>query len=114
MSDQLELKPLTEENFEEFASFLNCEDSGCYCSFWHQKFTSMEEWDKRKAKAPELNKSCMLDRVRSKFHLGSLVYRGKNLVAWVSVGPLIDFYWTWRRVAQLGAFIQLAQSQFFS
>ncbi|MFA6238559.1 MAG: hypothetical protein WC635_14590 [Bacteriovorax sp.] len=100
--EKLECKPLTEQNFEEFSSFLNCQDTGCYCSFWHQKISSMDEWDKRKAENPELNKSCVLDKVRSKFHLGVLVYREKKLVAWVSVGPLIDFYWAWKRVVQVG------------
>lgn len=102
MNRHLRLERLTETNFEEFSKFLNCQDSGCYCSFWHQKFTSMTEWDQRKAEAPELNKSCMLDRVRSRFHVGVLAYQGEQLVAWISVGPLPDFYWAWRRVGKLG------------
>jgi len=100
--DSLELRNLSEKNFEEFSTFLNCQDSGCYCSFWHQKFSSMDEWHERKKKSPELNKSCMLEKVRSKFHLGVLVYRKNELVAWISVGPFVDFYWAWKRVAQLG------------
>ena len=103
----LRLETLTEKNFDEFSSFLNCEDSGCYCSFWHQKLSSMEEWDKRKAEEPEKNKACMLDKVRSRFHLGVLVYRGDNLVAWVSVGPLPEFYWAWRRVSKIGELAKL-------
>ncbi len=99
---KIRLERLTEQNFEKFSSFLNCHDSGCYCFFWHQKFSSMEEWDKRKAESPELNKSCMLDKVRAKFHLGVLAYKGDELVAWISVGPVIDFYWAWRRVGSLG------------
>lgn len=98
----IRLERLTEANFETFASFINCEDGGCYCSFWHQKWSSMEEWDKRKAEAPEKNRSCMLDKVRSRFHLGVLAYQGDELVAWISVGPLPEFYWAWRRVGQLG------------
>jgi hypothetical protein len=102
MSQPIRLERLTEGNFETFASFINCEDGGCYCSFWHQKFSSMQEWDKRKAEEPQNNKACMLDKVRSRFHLGVLAYQGQELVAWISVGPLPDFYWAWRRVAQVG------------
>jgi hypothetical protein len=99
---EIRLEKLTEENFEVFSEFLNRHDSGCYCSFWHQKFSSMEEWDKRKAEEPEKNKACLLEKIRSRFHPGVLAYRGDDLVAWVSVGPVIDFYWAWKRVAQLG------------
>lgn len=102
MTQCIRLEQLTETNFEAFAAFLNCQDSGCYCSFWHQKWNSMAEWDQRKAEAPDLNKSCMLDKVRSRFHVGVLAYQGERSVAWISVGPLPDFYWAWRRVAQLG------------
>ena len=98
----LELRKLSNENFEEFANFLKAYDSGCYCAFWHQKFSSMDEWDRQKAENPDQNKVCMQDRVRANFHLGVLVYRAQELVAWVSVGPLVDFYWTWKRVAQVG------------
>lgn len=102
MSTDIRFERLTEDNFETFSNFINCEDGGCYCSFWHQKFASMEEWDKRKAKEPEKNKSCMLEKIRSRFHLGVLAFQGETLVAWLSVGPVIDFYWAWKRVGQLG------------
>ncbi|HEY8271213.1 MAG TPA: hypothetical protein VIG33_10030, partial [Pseudobdellovibrionaceae bacterium] len=39
---------------------------------------------------------------RSGFHVGVLAYSGSDLVGWVSVGTLPEFYWTWRRVAQVG------------
>jgi hypothetical protein len=102
MNDKIRLERLTEANFEVFASFINGQDSGCYCSFWHQKFSSMEEWDKRKAEEPETNKSCMIGKLRSQFHLGVLAYQGDDLAAWISVGPMPDFYWAWRRVSQVG------------
>lgn len=102
MSASIRFERLTENNFEIFSNFINCKDDGCYCSFWHQKFVSMEEWDKRKTEEPEKNKSCMLEKIRSRFHLGVLAYHGETLVAWISVGPVIDFYWTWKRVGQLG------------
>ncbi len=44
----------------------------------------------------------MLEKVRANFHLGTLVYDNDMPVAWVSVGPVIDFYWAWKRVGQLG------------
>jgi hypothetical protein len=102
LSQTIRLEKLTEENFEAFSSFINCEDDGCYCSFWHQKISSMEEWDQLKSKTPEKNKSCLLEKVRSRFHVGVLAYQGSELVAWISVGPAIDFYWAWRRITQLG------------
>ncbi len=62
MNSGIRFERLTESNFETFANFINCEDGGCYCSFWHQKFGSMHEWDKRKAEEPDKNKSCMFGR----------------------------------------------------
>jgi hypothetical protein len=102
MSSSIRLERLNVQNFEAFTSFVNCENGGCYCAFWHQNFTSMDEWEKRKSTEPELNQSCMLERVRSGLHLGVLAYQGRELVAWISVGPAKDFYWAWRRVGQLG------------
>jgi hypothetical protein len=55
----IRLVRLTEENFETFASFINCEDGGCYC------FSSMDEWDQRKSTEPEKNKACLLERLRA-------------------------------------------------
>ena len=40
--------------------------------------------------------------MRSRFHLGALVYREQEVVAWLSVGPMPEFYWAWRRIAQVG------------
>lgn len=98
----IRLEKLTEANFETFAGFINCEDGGCYCSFWHQKFASLEEWDQRKANEPEKNKACVLEKIRARFHLGVLAYQGDELVAWISVGPVTDFHWAWRRIPQIG------------
>ncbi len=52
--------------------------------------------------APERNRDTVRQRVRDGFHVGALAYREAALVAWVSVGPLVDFHWTWPRVAALG------------
>ena len=62
----------------------------------------MDEWEKQKSETPERNKACVLEKIRGRFHLGVLAYRDKDLVAWISVGPLTDFYWTWKRVVQVG------------
>jgi hypothetical protein len=62
----------------------------------------MAEWDTRKAEHPDLNRAAVFEKVRSGFHVGALAYRNGELVAWISVGPLTDFHWTWKRVAQVG------------
>lgn len=99
---KIEIKPLTLDNFADYESLTSCESGGgCYCSFWHQKWVSMTDWEKCKKETPEVNRSIVYEKVRSGFHVGVLVYENEKLVAWISVGPLIDFYWTWRRAAKL-------------
>jgi L-amino acid N-acyltransferase YncA len=103
MSESIEIRSLSEENFADYVSLTACQrDGGCYCSFWHQKWASMDNWKARQRDAPELNRQSVLDKVRSGFHVGVLAYRSQRLLSWISVGPLPEFYWTWRRVAQLG------------
>jgi hypothetical protein len=36
------------------------------------------------------------------FHVGVLAYKDNELLGWISVGPLPEFYWTWKRVAAIG------------
>lgn len=97
------IEKLTEQNFSDYEKLTSCESGGgCYCSFWHQKISSMQEWNTRKKENPELNRQIVLDKVRTGYHVGVLVYNEQELVAWISVGPITDFYWSWRRVAQLG------------
>lgn len=99
----IRIEKLTEKNFSDYEALTSFESGGgCYCSFWHQKITSMQEWDTRKKENPELNRQIVLDKVRTGYHVGVLVYRDDELLAWISVGPLIDFYWAWKRVAHLG------------
>jgi GNAT superfamily N-acetyltransferase len=97
------LAQLSDDNVADYER-LTHEDKGspCYCSFWHQKWTSMEDYDREKAEHPERLKACVLERMRAKFHVGVIAYADGKPCAWVSVGPLIDFYWTWRRVAHVG------------
>ncbi len=99
----MNLERLAESNFADFEK-LTCkqEDGGCYCAFWHQKWASIDDWKKRQKEAPGLNRETMLDRVRSNFHVGVLAYREGELVAWLSVAPLSEVHWAWRRVAQVG------------
>ncbi len=100
---KVRIEQLTEENFGDFEALTSCESGGgCYCSFWHQKISSMQEWDQRKKETPDLNRQIILDKIKTGFHVGVLAYADGELLAWISVGPLTDFYWTWKRVAQLG------------
>lgn len=103
MNPTVRLERLTEKNFADYEKLTSCQkDGGCYCAFWHQKWSSMEEWNNRQKEAPLLNRDTVLDKVRSGFHVGVLAYQNDELLAWVSVGPLTDYYWTWRRLAQVG------------
>ena len=100
---KVRIEQLTEENFVDFEALTSCESGGgCYCSFWHQKISSTLEWDQRKKETPQLNRQIVLDKIKTGFHAGVLAYADGELLAWISVGPLTDFYWTWKRVAQLG------------
>lgn len=99
----LTLQKLSVENFSDYESLTSCQSGGgCYCSFWHQKWSSMTDWEKCQKETPEINRSIVLEKVKSHFHVGVLVYDKSELVAWVSVGPIVDFYWTWKRVGALG------------
>ncbi len=62
----------------------------------------MDDWEKCKKETPEVNRQIVLEKVRSGFHVGVLAYRNQELLAWLSVGPLTDYYWTWKRVVQVG------------
>ena len=99
----IRIEQLSESNFKDFETLTSCEGiGGCYCAFWHQKITSMHEWETRQKENPMLNRQTVLDKVRTGYHVGVLAYCENELAAWISVGPLIDFYWTWKRVASLG------------
>lgn len=99
----IRIEALSEKNFPDFESLTGRQaHGGCYCSFWHQKWTNMADWEKSQKETPERNKAIMWEKMRSGFHLGVLAYADGKLLAWVSVGPLTDFYWTWKRTARLG------------
>jgi len=99
----LRIEQLSESNFKDYEALTSCQGvGGCYCAFWHQKITSMAEWEARQKEDPLLNRESVLIKVRTGYHVGVLAYSGEDLAAWISVGPLTDFYWTWKRVAKLG------------
>lgn len=62
----------------------------------------MPVWDQRKQERPQENRAAVFEKVRSGFHVGALAYRDRELLAWISISPLSECYWTWKRVAQVG------------
>lgn len=99
----IRIERLSEKNFADYESLTSVESGGgCYCSFWHQKWTSMEDWENCKKETPEKNRQIVYEKMRNGFHVGALAYEGDQLLAWLSVGPLTDYYWTWKRVAAVG------------
>ena len=104
MSNAISLEQFSDRNIADYEMLTGKGDDGkiCYCSFWHGKWGSIEAYDNVKRTNPEQLKACVIDRMRSNFHVGVLAYVKEKPCAWVSVGPIIDFYWAWRRVGQLG------------
>lgn len=103
MSHAIEIQALSERNFDDYVALTGCgRDGGCFCSFWHQRWASSDDWKARQRDAPDLNRECVRERLRSGFHVGVLAYRDGALLGWVAVAPLPEVYWCWRRVAQLG------------
>jgi len=99
----IRIERLSEKNFGDFESLTACQPhDGCYCSFWHQKWNSTADWDKCRKETPEFNRKIVFEKMRSGFHVGVLAYQDADLIAWLSVGPLTDFHWTWKRVVQVG------------
>jgi hypothetical protein len=104
----LQIRPLTLANFADFATLTACGDDGavCYCSFWHVKVASFAEYTAMKEDPTQL-RDMMRARVQAGFHVGALAYdvasdARETLVAWISVAPLPEQYWCWKRAAALG------------
>jgi hypothetical protein len=97
------IRQLSDENFHdyEFVTTLD-KEKPCYCSWWHIKPTSMEAYDEEKKKNPEKFLECVRTKLKTGFHVGVLAYEGQKPVAWIAVGPLPEFYWAWRRTAEIG------------
>lgn len=99
----MRIERLSEKNFGDYENLTARQaHGGCYCSFWHQKWASLADWEKCQKETPERNRQIVFEKMRSGFHVGVLAYQGADLLAWVSVGPLTDSYWTWKRVAAVG------------
>lgn len=99
----IRIERLNEKNFVDYEAITSCESGGgCYCSFWHQKWASMADWEKCKKETPEVNRQIVFEKMRSGFHVGVLAYENNNPIAWISVGPLTDFYWTLKRAMHVG------------
>lgn len=99
----IRIERLSEKNFPDYEK-LTCKQAhgGCYCSFWHQKWQSMKDWETCQRETPEKNRQIIYEKMRSGFHVGILAYKEDELIAWLSVGPLNEFFWTWKRVVQVG------------
>lgn len=103
MMAELRIERLAEANFADYERLTACgADGGCYCAFWHGKWRSVDEWKERERTRPLENRELIRQMVSFGFHVGALAYRGGELLAWLSVGPLPETYWTWKRVAQVG------------
>lgn len=104
------IEQLSEKNFHDYETLTSCESGGgCYCSFWHQKWDSLKEYDAQKKEHPEKNRNTVFEKMQSNFHVGVLAYNEKKeLMAWISVGPVDEFYWSVPRAAKLGAKSEIA------
>lgn len=103
--NQIRIEQLSEKNFSDYESLTREETNGktgCYCAFWHQKWNSMDEWERRQKEEPLKNRDIMKSKMHAGHHVGALAYLDNKLLAWISISPLPEFYWTWRRVVQVG------------
>lgn len=99
----IRIERLNEKNFSDYEKLTSCgTDGGCYCAFWHGKWNSVDEWKEREKTRPLENRDLIRQKMNFGFHVGALAYRGSELVAWISVGPITEYYWTWKRVAKVG------------
>lgn len=99
----IEIQQLSDKNFHdyEFVTTLD-KDKPCYCSWWHIKPTSMQAYDEEKKNNPEKFRECVRTKLNTGFHVGVIAYENKKAIAWIAVGPVVEFYWAWKRVAALG------------
>jgi len=98
------IRPFSLANLADYEQLTQHGDEGqsCYCSFWHQKWSSMDEYHLAQREEPERLKESVIAKMKGGFHVGVVAYLDDKPCAWISVGPLIDFFWAWRRVAQIG------------
>lgn len=102
---KIRLETLNTQNFPDYEA-LTCKEAngktGCFCAFWHQKWNSLEEWEKRQKEEPLKNRDMVKAKMHGGFHVGVLAYEENKLIGWVSLGPLTDFNWTMKRALKLG------------
>lgn len=99
----IEIKQLSDQTFADYEMVTTLDkDKPCYCSWWHIKPTSMQEYDEEKKNNPTKFRECVRTKMNTGFHLGVIAYENNEPVAWIAVGPLPEFYWAWKRVATIG------------
>ncbi len=68
MSLAIGIQALLERNFDDDVALTGCSrDGGCFCSLWHQRWTSSDDWKACLRDAPDLNHECVRERLRSGF-----------------------------------------------
>ncbi|USN48510.1 MAG: hypothetical protein H6626_05305 [Pseudobdellovibrionaceae bacterium] len=99
----IEIKRLDKNNFSDYETVTTLDkEKPCYCSWWHIKPESMEKYDEEKKKNPEKFRNCILSKVENGFHVGVIAYENDDPIAWISVGPIPQFFWAWKRILKLG------------
>ncbi len=98
----LQLQPLAASNFSDYEKLTGCEnDGGCFCSFWHQRLP-YDVWNRQCKTDLDLNRETVRSKMKAGFHIGALAYQANELAGWISLAPIPEFFWTWKRVAELG------------
>ena len=99
------VRALAPSTFPDYEALTRDEGGGgCYCAFWHQKFASHDAWLAQCRERPEANCAAIRAKIDAGFHVGVVAYDEETAraIAWVSVAPLPEIYWAWKRVAALG------------
>jgi len=98
----IRIEKLSEDNFHhyEFLTTLD-KEKPCYCSWWHINPESMENYDQEKRDNPEKFRNCIYSKVQSGFHVGVIAFEDETPMAWISIGPVNQFFWAWKRTLDL-------------
>jgi hypothetical protein len=97
------IRRLTHANFRDYESLTACGADGepCFCAFWYMN-SGIQGYADLKRQDPLQLREIVRQRVVSGFHVGAIAYDRDVAVAWISVGPLPEIFWAWRRAAALG------------
>ena len=102
MSPEIRIERLNTKNFHDYEALTSLnKEKPCYCSWWHTNPESMEKYDQEKKENPNKFKNCVLNKVEHGFHVGVIAYENDTPIAWISVGPVNQFFWAWKRVIEL-------------